>query len=327
MAVKGAGHDLAKKLAILIAVLLVFTGCGQPFPDGKLKKAGLLVPDTVSDQVWGTKGYKGLLSIQSEYKVDVFYKEGMNSEQKVKRAVDNFVKKGVNLIFGHGDIYGPFFNELSKSYPDVQFVFFNGDSDKKNVTSIKFKGEAMGFFGGMTASRMSKTKKIGVLASYKWQPEVKGFINGSRFQDENVEVEVEYVGSWDDKEKALELNEKLIKDGADVVYPAGDGYNIPVIQQIKTNGLYAIGYINDQIDLGDNVVLTSTVQNVDRVYETVAREFNEGKLKSGTCYADFQDDLVSLGEFSPLIPEDFEKKMNQLIKKYKQTGELPNERI
>lgn len=317
---------MAKRLATMIAVLLVLSGCGQPFSEGKLKKAGLLVPDTISDQVWGTKGYKGLLSIQSDYNVDVFYKEGMNKEEDIIRAVEDFVEKGTNLIFGHGDIYEPIFNKLSESYPEVHFVFFNGESDKKNVTSIKFKAEAMGFFGGMTASRMSKTKKIGVLASYKWQPEVEGFINGSRFQDKKVEVDVEYVGSWDDKEKALELNEKLINSGADVVYPAGDGYNIPVIQQLKTNGLYAIGYINDQIDLGDSVVLTSTVQNVDRVYETVAKKFNDGTLRSGTCYVDFQDDIITLGEFSPLIPEDFQSKINQFIKHYKQTGKPPNER-
>ncbi|MFC0163574.1 MULTISPECIES: BMP family ABC transporter substrate-binding protein [Bacillus] len=316
---------MAKQLATLIAVLLVLTSCGQPFTGGKLKKAGLLVPDTISDQVWGTKGYKGLLSIQSEYNVDVFYKEGMKSEGDIERAVEDFVKKGTNLIFGHGDIYEPIFNKLSERYPDVQFVFFNGDSDKKNVTSIKFKAEAMGFFGGMIASRMSKTNEIGILASYEWQPEVAGFIEGSRYQDKEVKVDVEYVGSWDDKAKALELNKKLISRGVDVVYPAGDGYNIPVIQQLKANGLYAIGYINDQIDLGDNVVLTSTVQNVDHLYETVARKFNDGTLESGTCYVDFQEDIITLGDFSPLIPYDYQNKINQLVKDYKQTGKLPNE--
>jgi biotin operon repressor len=34
------------------------------------------------------------------------------------------------------------------------------------------------------------------------------------------------------------LYEKLKAEGTDVVYPAGDGYNVPVIQQIKKDGLY-----------------------------------------------------------------------------------------
>lgn len=82
---------------------------------GKLEKAGLLVPDTVNDQVWGTKGYKGMLKIQSHYDVEVYYKEGMNSEMVVERAVKEFDQKGVNLIFGHGNEYAAYFNNISKN--------------------------------------------------------------------------------------------------------------------------------------------------------------------------------------------------------------------
>lgn len=51
------------------------------------------MPDTVNDQVWGTKGYKGMLKIQSRFNVDVYIKEGMNSELRVERAVKEFDQK------------------------------------------------------------------------------------------------------------------------------------------------------------------------------------------------------------------------------------------
>lgn len=66
----------------------------------------------------------------------------------------------------------------------------------------------MGFFGGMTAAHQSKTKKIGVLATYKWQPEVEGFSEGAKYLDPDIEVMTEYVGQWDDSENAVKLYEK-----------------------------------------------------------------------------------------------------------------------
>jgi transcriptional activator of comK gene len=102
------------------------------------------------------------LNIQTELKVDVFYKEGMNDESKVRAAIDEFQQNEVNLIFGHGSEYSSFFNALSKDYPDIHFVLFNGKAVGENVTSLNFESNAMGFFGGMVAGEMTKSKKVGI---------------------------------------------------------------------------------------------------------------------------------------------------------------------
>ena len=313
------------RLVAIFFILLALSGCGQSPLKGKIEKVGLLVPDTINDQVWGTKGYKGLLRIQSVYNVDVYYKEGIDNDAAIKMAVEDFHKKGVNLIYGHGSEYEKAFNEICKDYPDIHFVLMNSKAEHQNVTSISLEGEAMGFFGGMTAAHQSKTKKIGVLATYKWQPEVEGFSEGAKYLDPDIEVMTEYVGQWDDSENAVKLYEKMKKAGADVVYPAGDGYNVPVIEQIKKDGLYAIGYVSDQSELGENVVLTSTIQHVDDAYELTADEFNKGTLKGGKRSFDIQDGVIEMGEFSPVVDQSFQEKMNRLIDEYKKTNKLPNE--
>lgn len=318
-------HKTLKKYGILLLCLLLLASCGQAMSTGKLEKAGLLVPDTVNDQVWGTKGYKGMLKIQSQYNVDVYYKEGMNSEMVVERAVKEFDQKGVNLIFGHGNEYAEYFNNISKKYPHIHFVSFNGNAQNENTTSLNFEAYAMGFFGGMVAGHVTKTETVGVLAAFEWQPEVEGFFEGANYSNKKVNVEIQFVGNWDNEEKAIKLLDNLISKNADVVYPAGDGYNVPVIEKLKEKGLYAIGFISDQSDLGESVVLTSTVQHVDVLYEVVAEKFNKGELKSGNLSFDFQDEVISLGKFSPIVDEDFKKELNAAIEEYKKTGKLPNE--
>jgi transcriptional activator of comK gene len=308
----------------LLFLLSFLVSCGQTDADTGVKKVGLLVPDTIDDQVWGTKGYKGLLQIKSQFEVDVFYKEGITTEAATRSAVDEYVDKGVNLIFGHGSEYATIFNDIADEYPDVHFVFFNGNTRKENVTSLNFEGHAMGFFGGMVAGEMTETNKVGIIAAFEWQPEINGFYEGVLFQNDEVDVDIGYVQNWDDDEKAISIAEKMILDGVDIIYPAGDGYNVPVIERLKEEGLYAIGYVSDQSDLGKETVYTSTVQHVDQLYLLVAEKFNKGELASGNLSFDFQDEVISMGIFSPKVDENFIAELKDFIKHYKETGDLPS---
>ncbi|WP_439710776.1 BMP family ABC transporter substrate-binding protein [Anoxybacillus gonensis] len=310
----------------IFALLFILSSCAPAqLSSGNVQKVGLLVSDTIDDQVWGTKGYKGLLRIQAKFDAEVFYREGVNSKAATAHAVKQFHQKGVTLIFGHGSEYGEYFDEIADQYPNIHFVFFNGEAKKKNVTSFNFAGHAMGFFGGMVAGHMTKTNKIGVIAAFEWQPEVDGFFEGVLYENGNAHVDVQYVQRWDDVDTAMAIAERMIAEGVDVVYPAGDKFSVPVIEKMKEHGLYAIGYVTDQADLGERTVLTSTVQHVDVLYELVAKKFIDGELTSGTTYVDFQDGVVELGTFSPLVDEPFQQKITKAIKRYKATGKLPNE--
>jgi transcriptional activator of comK gene len=181
----------------------------------------------------------------------------------------------------------------------------------------------MGFFGGMVAAHMSKTQNVGVIAAYEWQPEIEGFYQGAMAENKNTNVSIEYVGNWDDEIKAVQLANDMMDKGIDVIYPAGDGYNVPVIERVKERGLYVIGYVSDQSDLGESTVLTSTVQQVDLLYEIVAGQYNKGLLKSGNLSYDFQDNVISLGKYSPNVNKEFIQKINKQIDIYKETGKLP----
>ncbi|MFK2825824.1 BMP family ABC transporter substrate-binding protein [Bacillus sp. B190/17] len=315
-----------KTLQMIVCIFLTagFAGCSGKQKSEQLEKVGLLVPDTISDQVWGTKGYKGMLKIQDAYGSDIFYKENIHSQALAERAVEEFSHKGIKIVFGHGNEYADYFNKLAPYYPDIHFVSFNGNAAEKNTTSLKFEAHAMGFFGGMTAAHESKTGTIGIVATYKWQPEVKGFVEGAKFERKNIRIAIQYVNDWDDSDKALQLLDHVINEGADVVYPAGDGYNVPVIEKLKEKNLHAIGYVSDQSELGKETVLTSTVQHVDKLYLLVANQFTKGTLKSGNLHFDFADNVISLSPFSSKVDQAFQNKTRGYIDEYIETGKLPN---
>ncbi|MFZ3577906.1 BMP family ABC transporter substrate-binding protein [Virgibacillus sp. DJP39] len=319
-------QTLKKLYAILILIsLLTLYGCGEFRDTGQIQNVGMLVEGTVDDQVWNEKGYEGLKEIEKKLDVNVFYKENIGTQQEVTDAVDEFVSNGVNLIFGHSNSYGKYFVNISDLYPDVQFVYFNGGYHAENVTSLNFNSDAMGFFGGMVAGEMTDSNEVGVIAAYEWQPEIEGFYEGVKFQNPEADVHINYVNSWSDKETALKIYEKMKSEGVDVFYPTGDAFSVDIIKQVKKDDLYAIGYVTDQHYLGENTVLTSTVQHVDELYTLAAKKFNRNQLEGGILVYDFQDDVISLGEFSPAVPEEFQDKIEAIIKQYKKNALLPNE--
>ncbi|HLR61718.1 MAG TPA: BMP family ABC transporter substrate-binding protein [Lentibacillus sp.] len=318
-----------KKLSITVitAFILVLSGCSNYFDSGNLQNAGMLVETSIHDQPWDKKGYEGLLAIEEQFDIDVYYKEGVETQQDVREAVDELVNNGVNLIFGNSTTYGQFFEKISSVYPEVHFVYFNGGQFSENVTSLNFNSHAMGFFAGMLAGEMTETNHAGIIGAFEWQPEIEGFFEGVTYQNPDAEVNFKYVNDWNGQEKAIEMYETMRDEDVDVVYPAGNAYSASVIKEANEDGIYAIGFISDQSEIASETVLTSTVQHVDELYKLAAEKFHEGDLRGGVLTFDFQDDVISLGEFSPEVPKDVRKMIQEEVEAYKDTGLLPNERV
>ncbi|UOQ92824.1 BMP family ABC transporter substrate-binding protein [Halobacillus shinanisalinarum] len=310
---------------LILITLMLLSGCQHPFASGHTDKVGMLVETTIHDQAWGQQGYKGLQSIQKDFGVDVYFKEGIKTESQTTQAVAELVDKGINVIFGHGNAYGSYFQDLHQSYPEVHFIYFNGQFSADNVTSLNFSANAMGFFAGMVAGEMTETNKIGLIAAFQWQPEVEGFYEGAKFQNPEADINITYTNNWEDTEKAIQLYNQMEANGADVFYPAGDMFNIPLIREIQDDAHYGIGYVSDQSFVAENTVLTSTVQRVDRVYNITMEKFLAGELPGKVIRFGFQEGAIEMGEYSPVVPEKFQFVMDNTVKSYEETGQLPNQ--
>ncbi len=307
----------------IFVALVSLTGCNS---GGKINKVGMLVEHSINDQTWGEKGYNGLLQIKDKYNVDVFFKEEVKTQEEVNKAVGEFTTQGVNLIFGHSSIYGKYFNNIKENYPDIQFVYFNGAYKGDNLTSLHFNSNAMGFFAGMIAGKMTETNQVGIIGAYEWQPEIEGFYEGVSYQNPDATISMNFVNDWDNTERAIEIFSEMNNNHVDVFYPAGDSFSKEIIDRVRQQNKYAIGFVSDQSELGRHTVLTSTVQHVDKLYLLAAEKFDKGNLDGGIFTYDFEDEVISLGTFSPEMPNVFKRYIEDEIEKYTETGLLPNER-
>ena len=310
---------------ILMFSFIMLSGCSY-FKGSNLQNVGMLFESDMENNAWNEKGYEGLLEIEKKFRTDVFYKENIRNESEISRAVDEFVRNGVNLVIGHGNIYGSHFAELTKAYPEVHFVYMNGDIYNSGITSLNLNSHALGFFGGMVAGEMTKTDKVGIIAVFSWQPELEGIYEGVKYQNPSADIKIDFVNDWDDEERAMNMYEAFRAAGVDVILSLGNAFSKSVIERAASDGIHSIGYITDQHELAPEFVLTSLIQHVDKLYVKVADDFNQEELVGGIRTYDFHDEYISLGTFNEKVPESFQEEVLAAIEHYQETNLLPNER-
>ncbi len=265
------------------------------------------------------------MEIADEYDVDVYYEENVETMYQVQQAVEQFAYNGVNLIYGHSNIYGEYFMSLAESYPDVHFVYVNGGESRENVTSLNFNGHAMGFFAGMVAGNMTETNQIGVIAAHSWQPETEGFFEGVSYVNQEAEVKLNYLNDWNNVALAMDYYAAMKEQDVDIFYPIGDAFSESILREAEADHLFAIGYMMDQMETAPDAVLTSTIQHIGELYQSVAEEFNKQDLEGKIYTYDFKDGFITLGEFRDSVPSYVKMQVEEDIEEYINTGLLPNE--
>lgn len=317
---------MLKKILYLLILLLVFlAGCQFDNPKLHIKRVGMLVEGDADEHTWNEKGMRGIESIKEAFDVKVYVEENVETIHETWEAVEELSNKGVNLIFGHSSSYGEYFQEIAEHFPKIHFVYFNGTYASKNLTSLNFDSHAAGFFAGMIASKMSTSNHVGIIGAYEWQPEIEGFFEGAKYQNKETKVAISYVDNWNAFDAALETYRQMKEANVDVFYPAGDMYSNEIIELAKADNLYAIGFVADQNKMAEETVLTSTVQDVDKLYLHIARKFNNKELTGGVKTYDFADRVIYLGEFSEDVPDDYIQSIKEMIDIYIETNHLPNE--
>lgn len=312
-------------ICFAVISIILLSSCLKNDENLHIQKVGMMLEGNIKDYPWDRKGYKGLMAIGDTYDVSVYYKENITTKQETLEVVKEFINDGVNLIFGHSNIYGQYFVEIAKDYPDVHFVYFNGGYFAENVTSLNFDTHAMGFFAGLVAGRMTESNEVGIIAAYEWQQEIEGFYEGVKYQRPSTQVHINYMNNWNSKELALEVYEEMKEKNVDVLYPVGDYFSLDIVKKSSEDDIYSIGYLIDDLNIDESTVLTSTIQHVDRLYIHAAEAFNTETLEGDLLLFDFPDEVITLGKFSSNIPKSFQKKVLKLVDIYKETNLLPNE--
>lgn len=234
-------------------------------------RVAMVLPGPKDDGAWSQSGYEGLRFIEKELGVFVAYTDNTAKlpETSVKTTLRNYAKNGYKFVIGHGGEYLAALEEIAPEFPRTKFsVSTNCPGNNVNLGCLSFRGEELGYLTGAIAALKTKTGKIGFVGGVDY-PHMKArailFERGAKSLNPNLEISIDWVGSWTEPQKAISTVEKQVKSGVDVISISAEPAEEAVYPLAKAWGLYLIGWQFDRYKLAPDRVITSALQDVSQL--------------------------------------------------------------
>ncbi|TBV04007.1 BMP family ABC transporter substrate-binding protein [Stutzerimonas kirkiae] len=307
-------HKNAKRtLRTLVAALGFSATLGASAADPL--KVGFVYVGPIGDHGWTYQHEQGRQAVIEHFgeQVKTSFVENVAEGADAERVIRNMAKGGYDLIFTTSFGYMNPTAKVAKQFPKVTFEHATGYKQDKNLATYLSTSYEGRYVGGFLAAKMTKTKKIGYVASFPI-PEVIRDINSIQLAldkyNPGSEIKVVWVNSWFDPGKEADAANALIDQGVDVIFQHTD--SPAPIQTAERRGVFAVGYASDMAHFGPKAVLTSIVNNWGPHYIKSTQAVIDGTWKSQDYWGGLSEGTIEL-PISDLVPADVKAEAEGII--------------
>ncbi|RMH44504.1 MAG: BMP family ABC transporter substrate-binding protein [Alphaproteobacteria bacterium] len=303
---------LARTILAGVAVALGLAGAAAA--EEKLK-VGYIYVGPVGDFGWTHEHDIGRRQVEAELgdKVETSYVESVPEGADAERVLTQMALSGHKLIFATSFGYMDAVLNVAKKFPNVKFEHATGFKRAPNVSTYSarfYEGRAV---IGHIAGRMTKTNKIGYIASFPI-PEVIRGINSAYIHakkaNPDVEFKIVWVYTWFDPAKEADAAKALIEQGVDVIMQHTD--STAAMTVAEKAGIYAFGQASDMREFGPNAQLTAIIDNWGPYYVRRAKAVMDGTWKSTDTWEGIGDGMVVIAPYSDKVPAEVQAEADAL---------------
>ncbi|HEX7433780.1 MAG TPA: BMP family ABC transporter substrate-binding protein [Anaerolineaceae bacterium] len=332
---------MTKKISIVLVMVLLasalLAACSTTGSSTKLKVG--LVTDTggVNDKSFNQSAWAGVQKAATEFGFDAKFIESKQPTDYEKN-IDQFATENYNVIITVGFLMGDATAAKAKQYPTIKFAIIDNqyfptkgsaacadtvkdcydDGGLKNVNSLMFQEDQVGYLAGVLAAGISKTGTICTVSGMQIPPVeryVIGFQAGAQWEKAGTKTMNVYIPSFTDPTKGKETAVSMIGQGCDVIFGVGGNTGNGGLLAASEKGLAAIGVDVDQYGTYPEVkgsLVSSAMKNVDvAVYEYLKGVQNKTD-KAGAITANISNGGVGLAPFhdwDSKVPADVKSKI------------------
>ncbi|MBM7062875.1 BMP family ABC transporter substrate-binding protein [Pseudomonas sp. UL073] len=278
-------------------------------------KVGFVYVGPIGDHGWTYQHELGRQAVEKQFgdKVKTTFVENVAEGADAERVIRNMAKGNYDLIFTTSFGFMNPTAKVAKQFPKVTFEHATGYKQDKNLGTYLSRSYEGRYVGGFLAAKMTKTHKIGYIASFPI-PEVIRDINAIQLAlnkyDPTAEIKVVWVNSWFDPGKESDAANALIDQGVDVVFQHTD--SPAPIQTAERRGVYSVGYASDMAHFGPKAVLTSIVNDWGPHYIQATQGVMDGTWKSQDYWGGLAEGTIKL-PISDLVPADVKSEAQAII--------------
>jgi simple sugar transport system substrate-binding protein len=299
-----------KRRTLLAAGAAVMALSTAGFADGHAKtKVGFIYVGPIGDGGWTYEHDKGRLAVEAAFgdKVETVYQENVPEGADAERAITQMALQGADIIFTTSFGYMDPTNAVAAKFPDVKFEHATGyKREHPNVSTYSarfYEGRAI---QGHIAGKMTKTNKIGYIASFPIPEVIRGinsaYIHASRVNPD-VEFNIIWAYTWFDPAKEADAATALIEQGADVILQHTDS-TAPQAAAQKAEGVITFGQASDMGEYAPLPRVSSIIDDWAPYYIARVKAVMDGTWDSTDTWDGIGPGMVGIGEISDAVPAD-----------------------
>jgi simple sugar transport system substrate-binding protein len=292
--------------SILAGVLLAL-GLGTAVSAADVK-VGFVYVGPIGDGGWTYEHDKGRLAVEKHFgdRVETIYQESVPEGADSERVMTTMAMQGADLIFTTSFGYMDPTINVAKKFPNVRFEHATGYKRSDNVSTYSarfYEGRAI---QGHIAGKMTKTNKIGYIASFPI-PEVIRGINSAYIHAKKVNPDVEFniiwAYTWFDPAKEADAAKALIDQGADVVLQHTDS-TAPQAAAKEAGNVITFGQASDMGEYAPMPRVSSIIDDWGPYYVARTQAVLDGSWESVDTWDGIGPGMVGIGEISDAVPAE-----------------------
>ncbi len=232
-------------------------------------RVAVVMPSAINDLAFSQSMYDALVAIQNAMGADKFefaYSEGMFVVDDAAAAIRDYASQGYDLVIAHGSQYGSSLLEIAPDFPETSFAWGTtvdtfSDQGISNVFAYEARSEQGGYVNGVIAASLSQSNVLGVVGPIETGDAklyVDGFVAGAKATKPDIQVNVNYIGSFSDVALASEAAQTHINAGADALTGSAQMV-VGAIGVAEEKGVLWFGTQSNQTSLAPSIVVANQV--------------------------------------------------------------------
>ena len=251
--------------------------------DGKVK-VGFVYLTNPGDHGWTYAHEVGRQDVEKHFgdKVETTYVENVPEGPDSTRVIRELAQQGNNIIFTTSFGYMDPTLKVAQEFPDVKFVHLTGYKRSNNMATGNIRFYEGRYVQGVVAGKMTKSNKIGYLASFPIPEVIQGinaFALGMRSVNPDATISVIWVNSWYDPVKEADAAKVHIAEGADILAQHTD--SPAMLQTAEKAGIHGFGQSSDMKAFAPKAQLFSAVNNWGPYYISQIESLMDGSWTTG----------------------------------------------
>ena len=295
--------------------------------DGKTYKVAMICDSSINDGGWGAACYNAMIAAAERKGWQAEVTDSI-SQDAYYDSIVAYCMLGYDMIYAPGNQYTDAVLQAAEEYPDIAFALLNGAADtpdkavNKNVSSLLPNAQQIGWIAGALAGLMTESGKLGFIGGMELDTtkgKIAGYEEAAKFVGEKEGKEIEllnvpYANSFSDAPKGKEFATELIAQGADVFFGDASAVDSGAREAIDAANaaagevkIYDIGQPADILGQNECIICSQVTDNSAMIVASMQAVI-DGTFGGATLYGTLQNNTLSAGALSDLVPADVQEK-------------------